>query len=56
MNKLRPFFNNIINQVIYSEILTQFKQSHSVTTKYDHIFLLWHISIEIKNLGINKAC
>ena len=39
MNKLKAFFNNIINQFI------QFNHCHSVICRYNHAFFAWYISI-----------
>lgn len=65
IDKLRVFFNNIINQVIQLQTYIQPAQSFPVVRKYNHAFLPWYTLVyiaswqkekdEIKNLGTNKA-
>lgn len=55
IDKLRVFVNNVTDQVIQSHTYTDPAQSYLIITKYDHIFLLWHTFVKIKDLSINKT-
>lgn len=52
IDKLRAFFNNLINKVI------QFYCSHPVICQYDHTFLFWYTSTYffITELFIQNLC